>query len=583
MPSDTHETTRTCSTKKCNAALPSRDIDPSKTCVKCRTADRERKRRSRAKKRERDEEEHPPSRLDAPPNPGEALLDGEESESDTETERKAKRFKDAEDLLQELRQNFSEHPDVDFRGEFTLPTDPLVSDKERVKMMIHEVWKVTGYRFTVKKNPHMVTGHKTVLHCSQDVDKKRKSRPQQQKSGEKEIQHRQTVGMTRYPCRSKLIVTCKNPNMCSTGMKLVTIDIHHHKRHIPYYDVGMPEEAAQVIRENLLDSTPNSLVHRLQKVFPQLTAKQVHSAWTVMSEEVWKKDKMQIPSAKTLIEEYSEIVEAFDVQHEEGVEQLCWGMKIIAATINQLGVRVEEMSMDATCEYSFRIMAEESNTWFLDETNAHHLELYCIMAEVDGAGFPLSYCLLSTVESVEVRKRTRALEKWATCVRERYGIMPDFIHVDKDMAKIGMAREVWPVAKIQICWWHQRKALRERIMKAKLSTTPYDPIRAHNKFAFIDTHFFPPGRPDPGEREGGREGGGRDRTLEDPHDEKNPHGVYITLPATQKASLEQIPINDDTINSKVPTAALTIKLPPLASIKTEPGVKRHSRCITKSN
>jgi len=30
---------------------------------------------------------------------------------------------------------------------FKLPEDPLVSDKERVQMMTHEVWKVTGFQF----------------------------------------------------------------------------------------------------------------------------------------------------------------------------------------------------------------------------------------------------------------------------------------------------------------------------------------------------------------------------------------------------------------------------------------------------
>jgi hypothetical protein len=34
-----------------------------------------------------------------------------------------------------------------FHGNYTIAEDPLVSSKERVKMMAHEVWKVTGYRF----------------------------------------------------------------------------------------------------------------------------------------------------------------------------------------------------------------------------------------------------------------------------------------------------------------------------------------------------------------------------------------------------------------------------------------------------
>jgi hypothetical protein len=37
---------------------------------------------------------------------------------------------------------------VDFFGTYEIKEDPLVSDKERVKMTAYEIWKVTGYRFT---------------------------------------------------------------------------------------------------------------------------------------------------------------------------------------------------------------------------------------------------------------------------------------------------------------------------------------------------------------------------------------------------------------------------------------------------
>ncbi|KAF8811328.1 hypothetical protein BYT27DRAFT_7090256, partial [Phlegmacium glaucopus] len=51
-----------------------------------------------------------------------------------------------------------------------------------------------------------------------------------------------------------------------------------------------------------------------------------------------------------------------------------------------------------------------------DKTNDKHLELCAVLGEYDNAGFPLSYCLLSTASSVEPRK-----------------------HSDRDMAEIGMS------------------------------------------------------------------------------------------------------------------------------------------------
>ena len=124
------------------------------------------------------------------------------------------------------------------------------------------------------------------------------------------------------------------------------------------------------------------------------------------------------------------------------------------------------------------------------------------MAEHDNAGFPLSYCLLSTATAINDGKRTKALEAWALCLKKAYGIEPVFVHVDKDMAEIGMVKKVWN-AKISLCWWHLRRAIRTRLANGKLSTTRYNAERAQAEFAFIDPTFGPIGRPDPKEYEGG--------------------------------------------------------------------------------
>ena len=65
-----------------------------------------------------------------------------------------------------------------------------------------------------------------------------------------------------------------------------------------------------------------------------------------------------------------------------------------------------------------------------------------------------------------------------------------------------MLQDVW-LAKIQLCWWHLRKAVRERLSKKKLSTTPYNAQRAWLEFTFIDLAFVPYGKADATEHEGG--------------------------------------------------------------------------------
>ena len=57
-------------------------------------------------------------------------------------------YKDSESLLKALCDAYKSKTSVDFDGSYIRAMDPLVSDKERVKMTIHDVWKATGYRFT---------------------------------------------------------------------------------------------------------------------------------------------------------------------------------------------------------------------------------------------------------------------------------------------------------------------------------------------------------------------------------------------------------------------------------------------------
>jgi len=130
--------------------------------------------------------------------------------------------------------------------------------------------------------------------------------------------------------------------------RVVTVKLHHHDDHILYYDVEMPSGALEMIHDNLEWSTPNSLVPKIQDAYPTVSAKQIHAAWSEMSETLWKRDQYQLPSAKILLKEYSDDVDVFDIQVAEGVEQLCWGMKKI---LSQMKRKVVEIGIDATCTY----------------------------------------------------------------------------------------------------------------------------------------------------------------------------------------------------------------------------------------
>ncbi|KAF8229248.1 hypothetical protein L208DRAFT_1200603, partial [Tricholoma matsutake] len=88
-----------------------------------------------------------------------------------------------------------------------------------------------------------------------------------------------------------------------------------------------------------------------------------------------------------------------------------------------------------------------------DNTNSKHLELYSIMSEYDNAGFPMTYCLLSTATANDLGKWKLVTAAWSRCLHNKYGVKPVFIHTDKDMGKIGTLKDIWK-AKINLCWWH---------------------------------------------------------------------------------------------------------------------------------
>ena len=112
----------------------------------------------------------------------------------------------------------------------------------------------------------------------------------------------------------------------------------------------MPAGAAEIIRNNLEWSTPVALVGRIQEQFPIVTANQIHAAWTTMSEVMWKRDKDQLASAKLLLGEFHKDVDIFDIEVDEGVQQVCWGMKKI---VSLLKGKIVEIAIDETSLTTF--------------------------------------------------------------------------------------------------------------------------------------------------------------------------------------------------------------------------------------
>ena len=50
--------------------------------------------------------------------------------------------------MTQLKKAFKTSDLIFFHAYYDLPADPLMTDRDHVKATAHEIWRVTGYRFT---------------------------------------------------------------------------------------------------------------------------------------------------------------------------------------------------------------------------------------------------------------------------------------------------------------------------------------------------------------------------------------------------------------------------------------------------
>ncbi len=193
------------------------------------------------------------------------------------------------------------------------------------------------------------------MWCCQDVERKQKLHL----STALNAKRRDNVGIKRFPCQKRFPChSCLNVSSHSTGNGRQTIRIFlcHSQPHAPYYDVAIPAGATAFIRDNLEHMTPNAMVTKIQEPYPNVTAAQVHSAWSKMSETLWKRHQDQLLSAKMLLGDFPDDVDVFEISTADGVQQLCFGMKRI---LEGLRGKIVEIGIDATCEFKASLLCKD--------------------------------------------------------------------------------------------------------------------------------------------------------------------------------------------------------------------------------
>ncbi|EIM83537.1 uncharacterized protein STEHIDRAFT_160117 [Stereum hirsutum FP-91666 SS1] len=245
---------RICSKSRCKKILPPESEYTFKTCEKCRACVRKSKAKAKTAEAEARAERKRKRGVD-----GEDVdLDSGDEYENAQNTTTFQRFDSAQALLATLQKTFQHSANIRFSGSYDheIPTADVsvpMTDKERIVMLANEVWKVTGYRFTVHDHETLPTGHKTRFWCSQD--RARKKKPKKAKDSEPDVKRRDsTEGMQRFDCASRLSITCRRGS--SPALRLVTLSIDHHARHTEYCDGRtLPEVRTALIPDTHLSMT----------------------------------------------------------------------------------------------------------------------------------------------------------------------------------------------------------------------------------------------------------------------------------------------------------------------------------------
>ncbi|KAL1977328.1 hypothetical protein VTN31DRAFT_187 [Thermomyces dupontii] len=121
------------------------------------------------------------------------------------------------------------------------------------------------------------------------------------------------------------------------------------------------------------------------------------------------------------------------------------------------------------------------------------MDLFYVLAEVDESGIPLAYCLVEVTsppqEDSSGKKSRRAKPGAIGYVLYQFlvrlkGFGLDAI--DKDPSEIAAVESVWPDTKIQLCYWHVKRAVSMKMSDSK-------PTKTQNNYKPEEAQKFIPG------------------------------------------------------------------------------------------
>ena len=120
----------------------------------------------------------------------------------------------------------------------------------------------------------------------------------------------------------------------------------------------------------------------------------------------------------------------------------------ISASIDELLKATKEIVIDATFG-----------------TNSAGMLLFGVLAEFDGTGVPIAYLFVEknmSAGTASTGAMTHILDQFLRPLLES-GLTPSFVGCDKDKSEINAVQQVWPSAKVQLCFWHAKRAIQAKL------------------------------------------------------------------------------------------------------------------------
>ena len=258
--------------------------------------------------------------------------------------------------------------------------------------------------------------------------------------------------MSRFECDGKIIL---KPSFNSRTLKLEMV----HSYHAPYVNIGLTPAIQNFIDARIADLTPSMISRDLAasglQGIESVAQHQVYYRWQQQNASHWRRDADQFLSATMLLAEPS-------------VTGFCDHEILYSGNLRALALFVRESMM------TLRFVAKELAMDATFGTNHAGMDLFAVLAEVDGIGIPLAYCFVGATPSVggtsqaESRGVIHILKQFLRRIQEA-GFSPTFFGTDKDVSEINAVKHVWPEAKHQLCYWHALRAVRTKLKDSSKS------------------------------------------------------------------------------------------------------------------